>query len=223
MPEELDCAGGSRPTRLPHDEPDLHWVIRRHRGVIPGGPSTAAGPGGSPLPPSPRAPNATSHGEVPGGGYSPIPPRRPLCDEAKVKRDERARAGARRASRAARPRCYTRQGRASHRARAAARLCNAITPRRRMPEERGDARRARTTRAHLRATITRGDDTRAVVPRRKRTKAAPSPTKTTAPRPTNGTTRRAGHSLSSARTASTEKASATTVLHHLHTFAACPF
>ena len=116
---------------------------------------------------------------------------------------------ARRASRAARPRCYTRQGRASQRARAAARLCNAVAPKRRTPEERGDARRASTTRAHLRATITRGDGTRAEVPRRKRTEAAPSPTKTTAPRPTNGTTRRAGASPSNTRTASAEKASAT--------------
>ena len=171
----------------------MHWGVRRHRGVIPGGPSTAAGPGGSPLPPSPRAPNATSHGEV-------------LCDEGKVKRNKRA---PRRASRAARPRCYTRQGRASQRARAAARLCNAVAPKRRTPEERGDARRASTTRAHLRATITRGDGTRAEVPRRKRTEAAPSPTKTTAPRPTNGTTRRAGASPSNTRTASAEKASAT--------------
>ena len=181
------------PTRLPNDEPDLHWGVRRHRGVIPGGPSTAAGPGGSPLPPSPRAPNATSHGEV-------------LCDEGKVKRNKRA---PHRASRAARPRCYTRRGRASQRARAAARLCNAVAPKRRTPEERGDARRASTTRAHLRATITRGDGTRAEVPRRKRTEAAPSPTKTTAPRPTNGTTRRAGASPSNTRTASAEKASAT--------------
>ena len=55
----------------------LGW-LRRHWGIIPEGPSAAAGPGGSPLPPSPRDPNATSHGEAPGGGYSPIPPRRPL-------------------------------------------------------------------------------------------------------------------------------------------------
>ena len=114
---------GTRPNALggwiPSGCPATRWtctgVSAGIRESCPAGPVPLQGPGAHHCHPSPRAPNATSHGEVPGGGYSPIPPRRPLCDEAKVKRDERARAGARRASRAARPRCYTGQGRASHR------------------------------------------------------------------------------------------------------------
>ena len=171
----------------------------RQRGVMSAlrRPGTAAGPGGPPLL-VPQAPTAL-----------PARPHRFLCEPYEKSLTWRNKRAPRRASRAARPRCYTRQGRASQRARAAARLCNAVAPKRRTPEERGDARRASTTRAHLRATITRGDGTRAEVPRRKRTEAAPSPTKTTAPRPTNGTTRRAGASPSNTRTASAEKASAT--------------
>ena len=67
------------PVWLPCDEMDLHWGIRRHWGVIPGGPSTAAGPGGSPLPPEPARSQRDLTREVcRAEGTRRFPIRRPL-------------------------------------------------------------------------------------------------------------------------------------------------